>query len=274
MTESLFVEEIPGEGPPLVFLHGLGATHRYWHTGLAGLRLRAHVVLVDLLGFGDSPKPWCRYTIDRHLAPLHAALERFEEMTLVGHSLGAALALAYAARFPHAVRRLVLLSLPYFGDQANAYRWFRRRPSGWLLTNMAATALACILSRWVAARLLPFLIRGYPREVVEDLVKHHVLSSTTSLWEVLYRHDFRACADALPGTVEVYLLHGTADATAPAEGIERLAAGRASWSVELLPGVDHHPWLRQPEACRALLARAMGASRCGSEPPVRAQSCL
>ena len=261
MTERLFLEEHPGDEPPLVFLHGLGATHRYWYTGLAQLEAPAHLVLVDLLGFGDSPKPWCRYTLDRHLAPLHAALDRFTGMTLVGHSMGAALALAYAARFPGAVRQLVLLSLPYFGDQATAYRWFRRRPSGWLLTNMAATALACIVSRRIAARLLPRLLRDYPRAVVEDMVKHHVLSSTTSLWEVLYRHDFKTCADALPNTLEVYCLHGTADGTAPVEGIQRLAAGRANWVTELLPGVDHHPWLRRPDACRRLLAQARSTIR-------------
>lgn len=85
-------------------------------------------------------------------------------------------------------------------------------------------------------------------------MKHHVLSSTTSLWEVLYRHDFKACADVLPDTHRVYCLHGTTDGTAPVEGIQRLAAGRGNWVTELLPRFDHHPWLRRLDACRRLLA--------------------
>ena len=79
--------------------------------------------------FGDSPKPWCRYTVDRHLDALDAALAGHRHMTLVGHSLGAVLAVAYAARHPAVVRRLVLLGLPYFGSQATAYRWFRHGPA-------------------------------------------------------------------------------------------------------------------------------------------------
>lgn len=77
---------------------------------------------MDLLGFGDSPKPWCRSTVDRHLDALAATLAGQRNIMLVGHSKGAVLALAYAARNPALVRRLFLIGLPHFGSQANAYR--------------------------------------------------------------------------------------------------------------------------------------------------------
>ncbi|MEP7012602.1 MAG: alpha/beta hydrolase [Acidobacteriota bacterium] len=262
MIERLFVEERPGDGAPIVFLHGLGATHRYWHTGLMDMDLTQPLVMPDLLGFGDSPKPWCRYTLERHLAPIAAALAPYSGATLVGHSMGAALALAHAARHPDTVRAVVLLSLPYFGSEPIAYRWFRRHPTGWLFTNMAATALACMVTRRIAGRLLPRLLPDLPREIAEDLVKHNFFSSTTSLWEVLYRHEYRVDADVLAGRVPVYCLHGTADSTAPADRVRLLAADRPNWTVELLPGVGHHPWLDRPQDCRALLMRALG----GAEP--------
>ncbi len=218
-------------------------------------------MLVDLLGFGDSPKPWCRYTVDRHLDALHAALAGHGRMTLVGHSLGAVLALAYAARHPTAVRRLVLLGLPYFGSQANAYRRFRRTPGGWIYTNMFAAALACMFTRRVAGALLPYVLRDIPRPIAEDLVKHTFLSSTTSIWEVLYRYDLAADALALPMELPVHCLHGAQDGTAPVDGVLRLAEGRSNWRVALLEGCDHHPWLRQPERCRMAIFRALGDAR-------------
>jgi pimeloyl-ACP methyl ester carboxylesterase len=221
--------------------------------------------LVDLLGFGDSPKPWCRYTVDRHLDALDAALAGHGDMTLVGHSLGAVLAVAYASRHPAVVRRVVLLSLPYFGSQANAYRWFRRTPGGWIYTNMVATALACVFTRLVIGKLLPYLLRDIPRSIAEDLVKHNFLSSTTSMWEVLYRHNLAADALALPVELPVYCVHGTRDSTAPVGGVLRLAAGRPNWHVALLDGVDHHPWLRQPDRCREVIAQ--GLSDAGDAQP-------
>lgn len=258
LRDQLHVVELPGAGAPLVFLHGIGGTVRYWLAGPQPPVFPAHrTLLVDLLGFGDSPKPWCRYTVDRHLDALDAALAGHRDVTLVGHSLGAVLAVAYAARHPDTVRRLVLFGLPYFGSQANAYRWFRRTPGGWIYTNMATTALACILSRRVLGRLLPYLLPDIPRVIAEDLAKHTFLSSTTSMWEVLYQHDLAVDARTLPVDMPVFCVHGTRDDTAPVDGILRLAAGRPNWDVALLEGVDHHPWLRQPQRCREAIARAL-----------------
>lgn len=258
VADGLHLVELSGAGAPLVFLHGVGGTHRYWLAGPRPPVFSAHrTVLVDLLGFGDSPKPCCRYTVDRHLEALDAALASHRHITLVGHSLGAVLAVAYAARHPAIVRRLFLIGLPYFGSQANAYRWFRRTPGGWIYTNMFATALACMFTRRVIGKLLPYLLRDIPRPIAEDLVKHNFLSSTTSMWEVLYRHDLAADALALCVELPVYCLHGTRDSTAPVGGILRLATGRPNWHVALLDGVDHHPWLRQPERCREVIVRAL-----------------
>ena len=240
--------------PRLVFLHGLGATHRYWLQHLAGTALPARVTLIDLLGFGDSPKPWFRHTVDRHLERLHAIIGTERNQTLVGHSLGAALALAYAARYPDRVGRLVLLSLPCFGGEAAAFRWLRQTAEGWLFTNVVLMTLACIITRRVIAGLVPYLRPDLPREVAEDVVKHSWMASTTSLWDVIYRHDFQKDADALPDSLSVVCVHGERDMPIPADGVRRLAAGRRNWRVVTLPDVDHHPWLRAPKLCLDLIA--------------------
>jgi len=233
-----------------VLLHGLGGTHRYWTCGPEPFALLEHrTVLIDLLGFGESPKPWIRYSVERHVAALHASLAGERSVTLVGHSLGAALALAYAARYPSVVRRLVLISLPNFGGAEGATAWFARQRGGWIYTNMWATAIACILTRRVVGRLLPRLLRDIPREVAEDLVAHTMVSSTSSLWEALYRHDLRAEAAATAQILPVLMLHGGADLTAPLAGAQELAAPRSTWEMRVLGGVDHHPWLRAPQEC-------------------------
>jgi pimeloyl-ACP methyl ester carboxylesterase len=256
--KSLNVIESGNGDECVVFLHGLGGTHRYWTCGPQPLEFSGRrTVLIDLLGFGDSPRPLRRYTVDRHLDALHGSLHDKKNMTLVGHSLGAVLAVAYAARYPGAVGRLFLIGLPYFGTERAAYAWFRRMPGGWIYTNMAATALACMVSRRLAGRWLPLLLRDIPRPIAEDLVKHNFMSSTTSLWEVLYRHDLLTDIDALAPHLPVHCVHGAIDDTAPVEGVRTLSERKSGWGIDILDGVDHHPWLRRESRCREIFAHLL-----------------
>ncbi|MBA2624092.1 MAG: alpha/beta fold hydrolase, partial [Acidimicrobiia bacterium] len=117
--EALFVERW-GEGPPVVFLHGLGGSARYWQRvreasdGYAGLA-------PDLLGFGRSPSPAdAPYDVDGHLATLVPLIP--PASLLVAHSTGGVLAAAIAARHPDRLRALVLVGLPAFPDEATARR--------------------------------------------------------------------------------------------------------------------------------------------------------
>lgn len=68
------------------------------------------LILVDLLGYGQSPNPWTKYTVERHVDELYQLLCGQESLTIVGHSFGSIVAMAYAARYPHPVRRLILIS--------------------------------------------------------------------------------------------------------------------------------------------------------------------
>lgn len=239
-----------------VFLHGLGGTHRYWTAANGSRFLPPASALVDLFGFGRSPRPLTRYTLEKHLSALESALADRAPFVLVGHSLGAALAIAYSARHPDKIERLILISLPAYESQSSAVDWLRQKPQGWFFTNMILNVIACIGVRRILGPALPLVIRDVPREVAQDLVEHNFMSSTTSLWNVLYRHDVRIDATALPKGLPVLFIHGTADTTAPIHQIQRLVQERDSWRLVELSGVDHHPWLRQPETCTELITAA------------------
>jgi len=248
--------ELLGQGDEtLVFIPGLGGTTRYWAPRLQSAKDRYRIVLVDLLGFGESPKPWYRYSVENHVQALHTAIRALGPVTLVGHSLGALLTIAYAARYPDQVRNVAVLGMPYFGSQRRAYRYMRQGSvkGGYLLTNVALTMAVCVLTRRVLGRLLPYLIRNVPREVAEDLVKHTWRSSTSSLWEVVYRYDAAEDLKRLPARIGMLLIHGDEDVVAPVAAIQRLSASQPSWRLRVLPGVDHHPFLRDPPGCLALI---------------------
>ncbi len=234
---------------PLVFLHGLGGTTRYWTCMLDRAPLGRPAIFVDLLGFGDSPRPWCRYTVDRHIATLHNSLASLGPITLIGHSLGAALALIYASRYPEQVRSLVLISLPCFHDKKRASKWFRHMPGGWIFTNMVIAALVCMFTRRVIGHLLPLILTDYPREVAEDLVKHNAMSSITSLWNILYRRDLTNDAQEISPNIDVLCIHAIDDDTAPYAETAALVGKMENWKIRQIDGARHHPWLLNTQAC-------------------------
>jgi pimeloyl-ACP methyl ester carboxylesterase len=261
--KPLYTKAIAGAGPALVFLPGVGGTTRYWESRVAPLARGHRLILVDLLGFGKSPKPWIRYTLDRHVAELRRVLGERESFTLVGHSFGAVAAVAYAARYPEQVEGLVLFSLPCFGGLDQAIRYYRRRggPDRWLMTNVVLAAVTCVVTRRILGRLMPRLLPDMPREVAEDLVQHTWLSSTSTIWEGVYRHDVAQDADRLPKKLPVLCLHGDRDVTAPLEYVRRLTEGRPQWTLRVLPDVDHHPLLRDASGCIAAIQEFVAPPR-------------
>ena len=169
-TPALFHRQLGVSGPLVAFLPGLGSTTRYWESRVAPLAGSHRVLLVDLLGFGKSPKPWTTYSVDRHVVALHGVMADAGPLTLVGHSVGAILAMAYAARHPGNVTGLALLGLPYFRTPEEARRFLRSRSTldRWVLSNMVFASIACVLTRRFMRRLLPKLLTNMPREIIED----------------------------------------------------------------------------------------------------------
>ncbi len=262
VATGLYTEVLGRGDETIVFIPGLGGTTRYWASRVKSLTSHYRIVLVDLAGFGQSPKPWTQYSVEHHVRKLHAAIKPFGPVTLVGHSLGALITVAYAARHPVRVRNITLIGMPYFGSQRTAYRYMRRGPvrGGFMYTNVALTMVACILTRRVFGRILPYIVRSVPRGVAEDLVKHTWRSSTSSLWEVVYRYDAAADLRRLPGRIGVLCIHGDQDPMAPVGAIERLTATNPRWCLRVLTGVDHHPFLRDPDGCLALIDALLTSS--------------
>lgn len=104
----------------IVFIHGLASSHTMWNniTKLLSGTPDIRIVTVDLLGFGASPKPvWQTYSAKIHAASLGATLRKQRvtgDVVLVGHSLGALVAVQYAALFPGRVNELILCSPPFY----------------------------------------------------------------------------------------------------------------------------------------------------------------
>lgn len=117
-TLRLNVRYDEGDGPPMVMLHGLNADATDWRPVIDTIGGGYRFIAIDHLGYGDSPKPEdIDYSTDEQVRILDATLNDAgvdRPFLLVGYSLGGDIAIRYAATFPHKVRRLFLLSAPFY----------------------------------------------------------------------------------------------------------------------------------------------------------------
>ncbi|MFX1565104.1 MAG: alpha/beta fold hydrolase [Promethearchaeota archaeon] len=88
-------EHTEGQGPPLVFIHGWAASHRFWKYQIPLFAQSNLVIAYDLRGHGDSEKPAHGYSIRDHIQDLESILatQQISNPVLIGHSLGGMIAL-------------------------------------------------------------------------------------------------------------------------------------------------------------------------------------
>ncbi len=114
----------PVNSPHIVFVHGLGGSLSTWSLNLPTFADTFRICALDLVGAGSSARP---SDMDYSAPSLAAFLARFldalgadwQHVTIIGHSLGGAIALAFAASYPQRVERLVLIDSAGLGSEIN-----------------------------------------------------------------------------------------------------------------------------------------------------------
>jgi pimeloyl-ACP methyl ester carboxylesterase len=103
---------VDGTGAPVLLVHSINAAASSFEMRgpFAGLREHYRVHALDLLGFGLSDRPARRYVANDYIDLLRQTLLDIGEPTIViASSLGAAYAIAVAARWPELVRTLIVI---------------------------------------------------------------------------------------------------------------------------------------------------------------------
>jgi pimeloyl-ACP methyl ester carboxylesterase len=140
-----------GKGPHLVLLHGLGDSSAGWRKVEGKLRDAGfRVTVLDALGAGRSEKPLDGdYRLVAHVERLGQVLDAIgaERVTLVGHSLGGAVALLYALEHKDRVERLVLVSPAAYPEGGWTGEWIWKLPVEGVLERMSPEAIANLALR-------------------------------------------------------------------------------------------------------------------------------
>ncbi|GLZ78000.1 haloalkane dehalogenase [Actinorhabdospora filicis] len=106
VLDSFIHHRETGTGAPLVLLHGNPTSSHLWRDVIPALDWPGRILAPDLIGMGDSGKPGIDYTFDDQSRYLDAWFDALglDEVVLVGHDWGGALAFDWAARHPGRVK--------------------------------------------------------------------------------------------------------------------------------------------------------------------------
>jgi pimeloyl-ACP methyl ester carboxylesterase len=123
IDDGLVHYEALGRGKPLLLLHGWLGSWRYWVPVMEELSVDYRVYAFDLWGFGDSDRRNNEYDVDSYVKLLDAFIESLgilnQPLPVVGHALGAVIALRWAARNHNRIDRIMAVSLPVVGTAIN-----------------------------------------------------------------------------------------------------------------------------------------------------------
>ncbi len=113
--------EVLGRGRPVFFLHDWIGSWRYWIPCMQAASMSFRAYALDLWGFGDTGKNPGYYSIEQQLSLLEEFIATLgiSKIALVGHGLGAIIAMLYAERRKSAVDRVMTIGLPYSEGSIN-----------------------------------------------------------------------------------------------------------------------------------------------------------
>ncbi|MEZ4593832.1 MAG: alpha/beta hydrolase [Chloroflexota bacterium] len=119
IDSQLIHYEVLGRGQPLIFIHGWVGSWRYWWPSMQALSAHYRTFAFDLWGFGDSSKAPDAYSLKAYVEMVNQFIDKLgvaRPVILVGHGLGAAVALSYTAQNSENVAKVATISLPVAGQ--------------------------------------------------------------------------------------------------------------------------------------------------------------
>ncbi len=206
--------EVSGSGPTVVLLHGIFSSSRYWSKVRKLLEDDYKVIAIDLLGFGNSPKPRkSQYDYEEHIDAINQTLKQYnveEPFILIGHSMGALIALRYSTLYEDRVRQLVLTNMPIMLGA----REVRREILGSSRLNRLGLERGLHRFTWPVVKLL-YRLRMIPSETrkklkANDYFFQHTANSRIGSFRNIIA-DARVNADFAKLHVKTVLLSGVED---------------------------------------------------------------
>lgn len=247
------VEEGNPKGKKILLIHGITGSHRYWNPLLKFLTDKYRLIIPDLIGFGHSPKPHIRYSIEIFRESIRNLLREKqldkERLIFIGHSLGAIISLEYAAAYGENIDRLLAFSLPSHTDEQTAHSLFFQGSASYrnlLVSNSLQENFSQIKSTGLNMSLL--YLSKIPISVLMDARKFTFRSITSTLENCLLRYQSDQIFSKIKN-IPIKAIHGSHDQVSPLKNVTELNNKVSSFSLKTIENSGHHILLTHTEIC-------------------------
>lgn len=248
-----------GEGSTILLIHGLAESVENWAWLYPSLIRNHRVIAVDLPGFGQSPVPPSSYLqaglrgAAEVLYRLSSALN-IENPLVIGHSLGAGIALEYAYTAPESIAGLVMISSMGFGTQIDIFSRLLTLPVfGELVFHPSPFTIRAFFPSLRPIEGLDTLIRLTHQYMSPSANKTWILGllrQGVNLWGQSIRLDQRSYAHF---KFPVQLIWGDRDPMFPTSHAQLAAQLLPNAQLTVLRDVYHHPNIERPETVLRLI---------------------
>jgi pimeloyl-ACP methyl ester carboxylesterase len=199
------------------------------------------LLALDLRGYGKSPDGAASVSLADHAADIAelAKAAEFAPFTLVGHSLGGAVAMQFAALYPDLLNGLVLVdSAPVDGMKDIKYDLVQ------MMLDNEAILLAALKST---------LVKPVTEEIWSGFAEDCLLGAKSVManTRALDGADFTAAACAF--TKPVLVIHGEQDRVIPVAEAEKTVAAYPQGRLAIVTGVGHNPQVEDAATFTQLL---------------------
>ena len=255
--------------PPLILLHGFGASIEHWRNNLPILSRDRAVYAIDLLGFGSSRKAFADYNIELWGEQVYDFWQTFirQPVVLVGNSIGSLVCMAAAATHPDMVQGIVMLSLPDASVGREQFpKWLfsvEATVKGLLVSLPLGHGVFKVVRRRGFVRRWAGFAYANPTAVTDELVE--ILAAPAydqgaartffSLFKAISQPRFAPAAkDILPTlTIPILLVWGRQDRMVPPSLAKTFTALNPQVQLVEIDGVGHCPHDECPDKFNQIL---------------------
>lgn len=260
--------QVRGEGPPVLFIQGVGVHGDGWQPQVEGLAARYRCLWFDNRGMGRSQPLGARLSVEQMAEDVQVLMDAqgWDSAHLVGHSLGGLVALHLALSARARVRSLSLLCTMARGRDATRFSWWmawvglrsrvgtrRMRRLAFLKIVMPANALAQADPDALAEQLLPLFghdLADQPAVVMKQLAALRAYDGTPRLAEL--------------AGIPTLVLSAAHDRIAPPELGRALAAGIPGARYVEIPDAAHGVIIQRADEVNALLSEHLAEAENGA----------
>ena len=232
MDQALNAVVLGESGPPIIVLHGWGHSLESMRPLGELLSQSSQVHLIDLPGFGKSPKPEEDWDTIGYAERIYRYMDehKIQSADLLGHSFGGRVSIRFAARHADRVRSVVLINSGGLRRTLTGKKKIRARLIGLLsktIKQVDKVFGASLFQSWFVPRFgsVDYKNAGPLRNILVKTVNEDVSE------------------DAAKITSPTFILWGELDQETPLESGQRLHALIANSQLVVLPGKDHYAFV-------------------------------